>query len=1181
MSNISCFPFPASCFLLHTLLLLAILSPAIAQRMDGELQEEGPTRGRQEYFHDMRAWPFGRIPSMRRLEALDWVSARSKSTQRSLQSQASWRSIGPFDLSGRITAIALHPTDGRTIWAGAAAGGVWKSSDRGESWRPVMDYENAITVGSIAVDPNNPRVVYVGTGEPAFNVDTYAGAGLFKSIDGGESWDLTGLTGVFAFSRVLVHPRDGNIVFASAIHNNSGFYRSSDAGRTWRRIVVDPITDITMNPVNPDEIWIGGGRNGIMRSIDGGLSFVPSASGIASDGTFPGRVSIQVAPSNPSILYALICETTLGAGGEEHLTRIYRSSNSGAHWTMVFDNTPNFLNNPGNPQGEYNNVIAIKPDDPSVVVAGGVYLFRSVDGGATWSEIGLNVHVDYHALVFDPTDPLRLYAGNDGGVYRSDDAGDSFLRQTRGLAITQYYAMAIDHAVPDLTYGGTQDNGTITTEAKEFSYYDPGIVYGSDGFQVIVDPFDRSILYHEIFYGRILRTNVTTRQTIALMDGIDVNERASWFAPLVLDPFDRTTLYTGRKRLYRMRAGDYWRPISDTVAGTMTSIGVSPLDPRVIYMGSMQGDLRVTTDAGVSWRRAASGLPGRGVTDIVPSIRDTLTAWVSFSGFYNEHIYRTTDGGGSWTSIGSAFPDIPVNTLVVDPVNEQVIYAGTDIGVLTTSDGGKSWHELGKGLPRVVVADMEIHRARRVLRAATHGRSMWEIDLGDSIVSPSITTPAGGEKWIGGTTRVVAWNGLSSVESLSLSLDDGATWSLVATNIQGNAFELRVPDTATFTARIRVASWLDSIPPATSRTFTIIPGRPGMGVAFDVKPMQLWGIVHDGSHLWGVSAYRERTLLKIDPRTLATIETIPMALDTGSRNFNGVAWDPVRGTLFINDVTRANPDGTGEAWTLEVRRDGSFVRRFPSPCGYPTGLAWLADSGGGKGRLLASDLAGSQLFYLIDPDNGEVVRSFAPQRILEFGPMGLAPGKEPGSFWQIMDDFSFEYGPRGSAALLMSVDDPNPRCSADLFYTADSTTFFPPFSWGKIVGAGVARDPVDGTLYVVNFEGTVFRVLPCEPGPPAGSPIAPERSAARLHPGTPNPFSTSTDVVVELDRPANGRLMVHDIAGREMIVVVSGTIDAGRNLYTIDANDLPSGVYRLVLALADGTTLATTMVCVR
>lgn len=1154
---------------------------AFAQERERPIVSEGPMGGRQGYFHDMRAWPFGRIPHGRRLEALAWVSARSRSDSRELQSQESWRPIGPFDLSGRITAIALHPTDGKTVWAGAAAGGVWKSTDRGGSWRPVMDYENAIAIGSLAVDPNDPRIVYAGTGEPAFNFDTYAGAGLFKSTDAGESWTITGLTGVFAFSRVAVHPRDGNIVYAAAIHNNSGFYRSTDAGRTWRRVLADPITDIAINPSNPNEIWVGGGRSAIMRSVDGGLSFVPSAAGVAPDGKYPGRVSVQVSPSHPWVLFALVCESSWGPSGEEHITRIYRSANSGTTWSMVFDNQSNFLNNPGNPQGEYNNTIAIKPDDPNVIVAGGVYLYRSTDGGGNWSEIGPNVHPDHHALAFDPTEPLRLYTGNDGGVHRSESAGEFFTRQTSGLAITQYYAMAIDQSVNDLTYGGTQDNGTVTTAAKDFSYSDPGIVYGSDGFQVIVDPFDRSILYHEVFYGTIYRTNVSTRQTVPLTNGLDMSEKASWFAPLVLDPGDGTTLFTGRKRVYRRRSGDQWRSISDTVAGTLTAIGISPVDSRVIYIGSMHGDLRVTTDGGESWRVASSGLPGRAVTDIVPSTRDTLTAWVSFSGYYNEHIYRTTDGGITWASLGASFPDIPVNTLIVDPNDERIVYAGTDIGVLASRDGGTSWHEFGTGLPRVVIADLEIHRTRRVLRAATHGRSMWEIDLGDTVVVPSITTPTGGEKWIGGTAHTIAWTGLPSVEDISLSLDGGATWNVVASDVQGTSYEWIVPDTATFAAQVRVTSMLDSSLIAASRTFTIIPRTPGMGVAFDVKPLQLWGIVHDGTHLWAISAYGKRYLLKIDPKTLATLEMIPLALDTGSRVFNGIAWDPLRGTLFINDVTQANIDGTGEAWMLEVTRDGQYVRRHRSPCGYPGGLAWLADTVGGKGSLLTSDIAGAQLFYLVDPEDGSVIRSFPPHRTLELGPNGLSPGAEPGTFWQVMDDFSFEYGPRGSAVLLMSVDDPKPRCSADLFYTHDSTAIFPPYSWGKIIGAGVARDPVDGMLYVVNFDGTVFKVIPCEAEPPASASGEAARVTAHLHPNVPNPFSRTTEIVVELDRRCRGRLALHDMSGVEVMILGSGMFDEGRNLFRVDAIDLPSGVYRCALTLDDRTMVSVPMICVR
>lgn len=1161
---------------LHLLLLTGV-STMLAQTD----QSEGSMRGREEYFHEMRAWPFGRIPDGMRLAALDWMAARAKENGRTLQSQASWHPIGPFNLSGRITAIALHPADGKTLWAGAAAGGVWKSTNRGDSWRPVMDYENAITVGAIAVDPGNPDVVYVGTGEPAFNLDTYAGAGLFKSTDGGESWQVTGLTGSFAISRIVVHPRDGKIVFASAIHNNSGLYRSTDAGRSWRRILAEPVTDIAINPVNPDELWVCGGGYGVLRSIDGGLTFSPSGSGLVSGDSAAGRVSLQVAPSNPSILFALICVHTYGPEGAKHVTKICRSGNSGRSWEAVFNNAPDFLNNPGFPQGEYNNTIVIKPDDPDVVIAAGVYAYRTLDGGSTWALIGSGVHPDYHALVFDPTNPLRLYAGNDGGVYRSDQGGDVFLRRTTGLAVTQYYAMAIDQTAQDVTYGGTQDNGTVTTKAQAFDYADPGFIFQSDGFQVIVDPLDPTVLYHEIFYGNIYRTNVPIRQTIPLTNGLDLNEPASWSAPLAIDPVDKTTLYTARKRVYRMRSGDQWRPISDTVSGTITALGISSLDSRVMYSGSIRGEVRVTTDGGSSWSLASAGLPGRAVTDIVPSTRDTLTAWIAFSGFYNQHIYRTTNGGASWTSLGGRFPDIPVNTILVDPQNERMMFAGTDIGVLVTTNGGESWNEFGKGLPRVVVADMEIHRASRLLRVATHGRSMWEIELGDSVVAPGIVSPTGGEKWAGGTVQRISWGGIDQAQSLEYSLDDGMTWRAIAAGLAADYFDWIVPDTGTITARVRVVSANDPGTPALSRTFTIMPRIPGQAIAYDSKPAQLWGLVHDGSNLWAASVYGERFLLKIDPGTLATLEKIPLTFDTSYRNFTGLAWDPVRGTFFLGDVTHADPDGNGQSWILELDKDGNLLRTLPSPCGYTAGIAWLPDSSGSGGVLLASDLAGEQRFYLIDPADGATIRSYAPSKALFLGPAGLAPGPTPGTFWQILDDFSFEYGPRGSAALLMRLDDPNPLCAADLHLTPDSTVAFPPVTWGKISGAGVAFDPENQFLYVINFDGTLLKIIPCKPASPSGLPLPPTPIIASLQQNVPNPFSMSTEISIHLIRSSTGRLALFDMNGHEVRLLSAGRFSAGRTSFHIDAADLPSGLYRCVLSLQEGASWSVTMACMR
>ena len=366
------FPLLPALLLLMAVSLLPTL--ALAQRPaqnKREWREEGNAAAeREEVFFGVRAYPFGRIPQNGRLDAILYSQSKIRPFHdpNGLQGKNQWEQIGPLSIGGRISTIAVHPTDSNTLWAGAAAGGVWRSFDRGESWRPMMDFENAITMGALAVDPQDPLSLYAGTGEAAQNVDSYGGAGVMKSTDGGLSWQSAGLMNVAAFARLAVHPKRSGIIFAAAIHNNAGLYRSPDAGRSWVRIISTPVTDITINPANPDEMWIGGNQAGVMHSTDAGLTFIPSGTGLGLNGAFVGRVSVQVAPSKPSTLYALINEASFPQG---NYSRIYKSTNSGTTWQNVLDNAPDLLNYYGHLQGEYNNVIAVKPDDPECGDRGG------------------------------------------------------------------------------------------------------------------------------------------------------------------------------------------------------------------------------------------------------------------------------------------------------------------------------------------------------------------------------------------------------------------------------------------------------------------------------------------------------------------------------------------------------------------------------------------------------------------------------------------------------------------------------------------------------------------------------------------------------------------------------------------------------------------------------------------
>jgi photosystem II stability/assembly factor-like uncharacterized protein len=1139
------------------LLFLTAVVPLAGQQTE--------SRAAEEYFVAMRAYPFGRIPSTARADALEQARAldRRGSSAR-LQSASTWRSIGPFHIGGRVNAIAIHPLDPDIVWIGAADGGVWKSTDGGAAWRPVMDDAGSLALGAIAVDPNDPSVLYAGTGEAAYNLDTYTGAGIFKSTDGGETWRVSGLTTVASFAKIVVLP-GSSVVLAAAVRNNGGIYRSSDGGATWSRRAVEPAFDLTVNPRDPDEVWAGVAGSGVLHSTDGGVTFSADAVGFASDGASVGRVSLQVAPSDPRTLFALSSEFI---PPDRNATRIYRSRDAGAHWTLVLEDQPNILNYYGNFQGTYNNVIAVSPDDADLVVAGGVIMARSTDAGESWERVGTNVHLDFHALAFAPSGDHRLYVGNDGGVYRGDSLALTFERMNRGLAITQFYGMDVDQRAADVTYGGTQDNGTLATTAEEFLPGAPGVVSGSDGFHVAVDRTSSDIVWVEHPYGDPYRVDLRTGSELHVTAGLSSSDRGAWSAPLVMNPLDAGVLYLGRTRLYRFSSrSSVWRPITAPFHVALSAVGVSPIDTSIVYAGSGGGELRVTTDAGASWREVwvGSGLPDRAVTDIAPSPSSRSTAVVSYSGFHSGHVFRTRDGGATWQDISQRLPDIPVNAVQLDPLDSNTIYVGTDIGVFFTGDAGLTWARLGAGLPAVVVVDLALHESSRTLRAATHGRSMYEIALGDVARERQIVAPVGGERWVGTSTRSIVWTGLDEPVALAYSLDDGATWIAIGGSTIGGAYRWRVPDVAA-TARVRATSVADASQSVTSGSFTIEPNRPGIVIDMARKPVSCHGLAFDGEVLWATSEFGD-TLVKIDPATLSTIDFVRVrGLPDGMR-FSDVAWSAARGSLFIHASDDPFPSEPGHGYLLEVdRTNGVILHQWSSPCVLPVGLATIDDPVAGP-SLLASDLLGEQSLFVIDPSTGQTVREIARDAKATFGPMGITSDAQQGVFWQVIADFNVDEGPRGSTAVRMSLASQRPTCAFQLATSADSSSALGDWSWGRLFARGIERDPRDDGFWVTNLDGAIYKVTGCAGAISSAPDGAVTDIAIEIAAIAPSPAHAAASVTV-VSRAAlvGATLDVVDARGDVVRSQAIERLDAGEHRLAIDLQGLASGFYTVTVS---------------
>ena len=712
-----------------------------------------------DWFFIQRAFPYNDIDKATHLRAVQQAQASRALFKNS--TAATWRQIGPTNIGGRITAIAVHPVNPNILYFGAAVGGVFKSTDGGANWTPIFDEQPSLSIGALAIDPVNPETIYAGTGEANSSGDSYAGDGIYKSTDGGQSWSNVGLQDSDHIGRIAIHPRQSNVIYVAACgklfgkNDARGIYKSIDAGKTWQRsLFISDSTaaiDVALNPQQPDTVYaamwerirspyrrnVGGRTSGLYRSFDGGQNWKLLTTGLPASSPTTGRIGIAVAPSNPQTVYAIYADHPGNFAG------VYKSTNHGETWQRVNDGA---LSGLFSNFGWYFGNIKVDPANADIVYALGVSFYQSPNGGQSWTSIQRGIHVDQHAIEFDPKNSQRVFVGNDGGFYTSTNRGSSWTKSFN-LPITQFYAGTIDFLNPQRTYGGTQDNGTLRTLSGGEDNWEA--IYGGDGFYVIVDPTDARYVYAESQNGGLGRsTNGGLPSSfIPATNGIASSDRKNWSTPIEIDPQNPRVLYYGANRLYRTRnRAASWTAISpdltngpspaNLVYGTLTTIAVSPLDSNLIYIGTDDANVWRTHDGGLNWQRLNTNLPRRWVTRVAADPVNVQAAYVTFSGHasgsYLPHIFRTTNQGDTWTDISGNLPAAPINDVVIDPKNTATLYLGTDVGVFYTADLGANWQPLGIGMPLVPVHDLTLHPTTRKLRAATHGRSFFEIDLGET-----------------------------------------------------------------------------------------------------------------------------------------------------------------------------------------------------------------------------------------------------------------------------------------------------------------------------------------------------------------------------------------------------------------------------------------------------------------
>lgn len=725
---------------------------------------------RQEWFFRQRAYPLNELPRNARHEAYEYVKAlrdlEAQQSQALRTATTQWTSIGPSSIpnghtldgrgapvSGRVTVIAIHPANPQFLYIGAAQGGVWKSTNGGQTWTPLTDSQPSLAIGAIAIDPAAPETLYVGTGEPNLSFDSYFGAGILKSKDGGVTWTLLGDSAFqgASISKIVIDPLNTNVLYASSTGGVAGvgsspppasppvgIYKSVDSGMTWTllRSFGAGVSDLVMDPFSPITLYAAVESQGIYKTTDAGTTWIRVSNGLPFSGY--RRISLAIgSPAFHQTLYAGY-DAQDAFGSPKGL--LFKTTDGGNTWAPL-SSAPNYCGR----QCFYDNVIAIDQSDANIVYIGGSAsstgfgesLFRSMDGGVTWTDITLGngtgaLHADQHAILVSPFNPAEVYVGNDGGIWKSSNRGGSWTNLNNGLAITQFMSVETHPTLPAIAYGGTQDNGTLKySGTSSWSEVDPG-----DGGTILVDPGNPSVVYHLLTRISIARSDDSGQTWTAKTNGISPGERTLFYAPLAMDRAAPSTLYFGTYRLWKTtNKGETWTSFSSDltkgVSGAgISAIAVAPSSSSVVYAGTSDGRVWVTTTGtGAGLRLVSSNLPNRYVTRIAVDAQSASTAYVTYSGFGSGHVFKTSDGGVSWQDISSNLPDLPVNAIALDPASPGTMYAGTDLGVFKTSDSGTTWSSFNNGMPNVAVFDLHLNSATRILMAATHGRGVFQIAL--------------------------------------------------------------------------------------------------------------------------------------------------------------------------------------------------------------------------------------------------------------------------------------------------------------------------------------------------------------------------------------------------------------------------------------------------------------------
>lgn len=722
-----------------------------------------------------RTYPFDAIPTSKYLTAFS--DKKNNLSRRSSQMSDEWESLGPQNIGGRMLCLAFHPTNPDIIFAGAASGGLWKTTTQGvgiNAWEYIETGFPVLGVASIAIDPNDANTIFIGTGEVygsglaqpgtenRLTRGSY-GIGILKSSDGGITWShslVFNQDEIKGISDIAINPQNSSIVMAAA---TDGVYRSDNSGSSWSLVLNRPdCIDLEIDPNNTDNVYVSQGNlntnllpgaNGIFKSTNGGITFSQLTDPGNLVSIWSGNAKLEIDPTNSNIIYASIYDaqstnSTSNAG-------LYKSLNGGTNWSNINNQNIALF------QGWYSHDIAVNPNNTTEIISVGIDAWKSTNSGTLFTkrsdwmawpfgEIPIDtpeggddyIHGDIHAVYYHPLVANKVFFATDGGVFSSSDGGETFVTHNGGLQTTQFYAdMSSSVSNPDFCIAGAQDNASyIYNGTPSWSR-----VIGGDGMTTAVNPEDDQIVYGSAQNLFILKSSNGGNSFTVARPNIVNGDYTAFSAPYKLAPTSSNTIYAGSRRLYvSSNAGDSWFTVSPEIDGTnvVVKIAISPTNADVLYVATSRIPLTISTESpkifkstnGGSTFTALSGLPDRVIKDIEFDPNDENTVYVTLSGFGSNHVYKTINSGITWTTIDNGLPDLPTNTVLIDPSNSDHVYVGNDLGVYFSDNGGSSWEDFSEGLPEaVMVYDLNLSPANSSIRIATHGHGIYQRDLASSL----------------------------------------------------------------------------------------------------------------------------------------------------------------------------------------------------------------------------------------------------------------------------------------------------------------------------------------------------------------------------------------------------------------------------------------------------------------